>query len=130
MDPARIRAIPLFADLSAEDAETLAGVATEVELDAGTALTQEGEFGHALFAIEQGTADVTVGGQVLRTVGAGDVVGEIAVLASGRRTATVVTTSHVRLIALFKPDVWRLERSAPEVAERLRSLVAAHLEPA
>lgn len=110
--------------------ERLAAVATELQLDEGATITQEGEFGHAVFAIESGTADVQVNEEVVRTVGAGDVVGEIAVLASGRRTATVVATTPVVLIALFKRDVWTLERNAPEVAERLRGLVAERLEPA
>ena len=130
MDPARVRAIPLFADLAAEDVAELAAVATELRFDAGATITQEGEFGHAVFAIERGTADVVSNEQVVGTVGPGDVIGEIAVLASGRRTATVVATSPVELIALFKRDVWGLERRAPEVAERLRALVADHLEPA
>jgi len=130
MDPARIRAIPLFADLSSEDVEQVAAVASELALEAGTTLTQEGEFGHALFAIERGTADVLANGHVVRTVGPGDVIGEIAVLASGRRTATVVATTPTELIALFKRDVWALERSAPAVADRLRELLSEHLDPA
>jgi CRP/FNR family cyclic AMP-dependent transcriptional regulator len=130
VDSARVRAIPLFADLSEEDVEQLATAATELRFDAGATITQEGEFGHAVFAIERGTADVLSNEEVVGTVGPGDVIGEIAVLASGRRTATVVATSPVELIALFKRDVWALERRAPEVAERLRELVADHLEPA
>jgi len=130
VDPARVRAIPLFAALSPEDVDQLAAVATELQLDEGATITQEGEFGHTVFAIERGTADVLSNGQVVRTLGPGDVVGEIAVLASGRRTATVVTTSRTELIAIFKRDVWALERNAPEVAKRLRELVSERLEPA
>ena len=53
--------------------------------------------------------------------------GEIAVLASGRRTATIVAGSPMKLIAIFKRDVWALERRSPEAAERLRGLVADRL---
>jgi CRP-like cAMP-binding protein len=71
--------------------------------------------------IETGTAAVSVnGGTRLREVGPGDVVGEVAVLASGRRTASVVATSPVRVLAWFKRDVWGLEAEAPEAARRLR----------
>ena len=48
-------------------------------------------------------------------------------LASGRRTATVVATSPMKLIAIFKRDVWALEQRSPEAAERLRGLVADRL---
>jgi CRP/FNR family transcriptional regulator, cyclic AMP receptor protein len=129
MDSARIAAIPLLSDLSDSDLARLAEVASEHAVDEGATLTTEGEFGHCLFAVEQGTADVLTDGQVVGSVGPGDVIGEIAVVASGRRTATIVATSPMRLITLFKRDVWALERSAPHVAERLRELLERHLAP-
>ncbi len=128
MDRARIATVPLFAELADGDIDRLAEAATELELEPGAPLTAEGEFGHALFVVESGTAEVLQDGMVIGSIGPGDVVGEIAVLASGRRTATVVATSPMRLIALFKRDVWVLERNAPAVAERLRELLAQHLD--
>lgn len=53
-------------------------------------------------------------------------VGEIAVVASGRRTATIVATSPMRVIVLFKRDVWALEQSSPVISERLRELLTLH----
>ncbi len=88
---------------------------------AGEALMSEGDFGHALFLIETGTADVSVHGEKVAVVGPGDIVGEAAVLVSGRRTASVVATAPVRAIAFFKRDVWGLERAAPAAARRLRA---------
>jgi CRP/FNR family transcriptional regulator, cyclic AMP receptor protein len=70
---------------------------------------------------------VFVHGDKVREVGPGDVIGEIAVLASGRRTASVVATSPVQVIALFKRDVWRLEDDAPEAAGRLRAAMEGHV---
>ena len=129
MDPSRIAAFPLFADLPESDLARLAEAAGEYGIEDGAKLTTEGEFGHCLFAVEEGTADVLADGQVVGSVGPGDVIGEIAVVASGRRTATIVATSPMQLITLFKRDVWALERSAPQVAERLRELLAGHLAP-
>jgi len=124
METARLAAIPLFVGLDDADLAAIASAASEVEVTEGQSLATEGDFGHALYAVESGTADVTADGTKLRTLGPGDVFGEIAVLASGRRTASVVATSPMRLIALFKPAVWALEQRAPQAAERLRALVA------
>lgn len=124
METARLAAIPLFSGLEDEDLAAIASAASEVEAGEGESVATEGDFGHALYAVESGTAEVTSDGKKLGTLGPGDVFGEIAVLASGRRTATVVATSPMRLIALFKPEVWALERKAPVAAERLRSLIA------
>ena len=127
MDRSRLEAFPILSGLGADDLDAIASVASEIEVDAGRVLTAEGDFGHAIFAIEQGMAEVSRDGEVLRALGPGDIFGEVAVLASGRRTADVVSTTPMSLIAIFKRDVWALERRSPEAAERLRALVAERL---
>jgi CRP/FNR family cyclic AMP-dependent transcriptional regulator len=139
MDSSRLAAIPFFADLAGDELAAVASVASEVEIGSGQALVAEGRIGHSLFAIESGTADVIVGGATVRTLGTGDVVGEAAVLAAppdpfaapevaegGLRTASVVATSPMRLIGLFKRDVWALDRRAPVATQRLRALLDEH----
>jgi CRP-like cAMP-binding protein len=116
-------ALPIFEGLPDTELDALAEAVWTVELERGQSLANEGEFGHALFFVELGTADVIRDGSVHAIVGPGDVVGEIAVLASGRRTASVVATSPMRLLALFKRDVWGLEQRAPEAAKRLQAVL-------
>ncbi len=129
MQTERLGAIPLFAGLSPNELEAVCAVAGELEVAAGDTVIVEGDFGHALFAVESGTADVIADGTTVSTVAPGDIVGEIAVLASGRRTASVVATSRLRLISIFKRDVWALERQSPEAAKRLRELLEEHTRP-
>jgi CRP-like cAMP-binding protein len=124
VDTSRLAPIPLFAGLDERDLAPIAAAASEVEAAAGQTIAAENDFGHALYAIESGTAEVSANGKQLRTLGPGDVFGEIAVVSSGRRTASVVSTSPMRLIAFFKRDVWALERDCPEAAERLRARIA------
>ena len=123
MDAARLGSIPFFAALDEDVRSAVAESAFEVEAPEGEQLAIEGDFGYALYAIEAGTADVSIDGAAVGSLGPGDVFGEIAVIASGRRTATVIATSPMRLIALFKRDVWALERRDPAAAARLRALV-------
>lgn len=129
MDRSRIAALVFFAGLPETELDAAAQVATEAEFAPGKQLTNEGDLGHSLFVIESGTAAVTAGGAVVASVGQGDLVGEVAVLASGRRTASVVASSQVRAIEIFKRDVWRLESTAPEAATRLRAAIADHVGP-
>ena len=67
---------------------------------------------------------------MLRTLGPGDVFGEIAVLSGGRRTATVIAQTPMQLVTVLNRDVWRLEREAPDVGAALRARIDEHLEPA
>jgi CRP-like cAMP-binding protein len=124
MDQSRLAGIPLFASLPEKQLQAIAAVVSERTLEKGETLIAEGTFGHGLFAIEEGTAEVRQEGTTIRSVGKGDIVGEIAVLAhAGRRSATVVATSPLRVITLFKRDVWALEREAPEAARKLHELL-------
>jgi CRP-like cAMP-binding protein len=130
VDRARLAANPFFAAVPDDELDAVARVASEVQVAAGEPLTSEGDFGHALFVVDSGTADVTRDGVGVGQVGPGDVVGEIAVLASGRRTASVLATSRLTLISLFKRDVWALEREAPEAARRIRAALDARASSA
>ncbi len=89
---------------------------------------QEGDFGYAMFAIVAGTATVSIDGEDIRTLGPGDVFGEVAVLSGGRRSATVVANTPMRLITVMNRDVWRLERENPKIGSELRATIAACVE--
>src|SRR5262249_44823165 len=75
--------------------------------------------------IESGTAEVRQDGNVIRTVGPGDVFGEIGILATGSRTAFVVATSPVRLAALYIREFKQLERRMPQLTRALPQAMAA-----
>ena len=128
MDATVLEAIPMFEHLPEEDRDRLASVCSTVSVEADTTLVHEGDFGYAMFAIVSGTADVTKDGEVLRTLGPGDVFGEIAVLSGGRRTATVAARTPMELIAVMNRDVWRLERETPDIGAALRQTIADCLQ--
>ena len=128
MDSAVLETIPLFSALEEVRRGELAGVCSELEVDAGTSVVHEGDFGYAMFAIVSGTADVVQDGAVIRSLSIGDVFGEIAVLSGGRRTASVVARTPMRLLAVMNRDLWRLEQETPDVAASLRATIADCLE--
>ena len=126
MDLHRVAEHTFLRELSQDDLEAVARVASPREFATGERLMSQGDFGHCLFLVETGTADVSVDGELVGSVGPGDAVGEVAVLSSGRRTASVVATSPLQAIGLFKRDVWALDREAPEAAQRLRAALEEH----
>ena len=128
MDADGIRDIGVFTDFDESQRACIAGACSELEVEGGTTLTEQGENGYALFAVTSGTADVLRDGQLVRTLGPGDVFGEIAVFVGGQRTATVVSTAPMRLVMLFNGELARLDREVPEVGKALRASVAERLE--
>ena len=118
MDAARLTTIPLFADLPAEEIEIISTFSEERSVPDGTRIVREGDFSDQLSVIEEGTAEVRHGEDVVASLGAGDVVGEAGVLGRSMRNADVVATSPLRLVTLTHWDVKRV----PVAAQRMRDL--------
>jgi CRP-like cAMP-binding protein len=125
MDPDHLKTIPLFSTLSDESLETVSVFASETSVSTGKRLVHEGDYSYDLIVIESGTADVIKDGQVIGSLGPGDVFGEMGMLSGGKRTADVVATSSMRLITLSK---WDLKRISTEVGGQLESLVKERQE--
>jgi len=125
MDASQLETIPHFAELTLDQHRSVASVCDPLDVEEGTILVREGDFGHAVFAVNSGTADVVHEGSVINTLGAGDYFGEIAVMSAGRRSASVVATSPLTLVTIFNREIWRLERESPEIASVLRETISA-----
>jgi CRP-like cAMP-binding protein len=124
MDAARLAQIPLFAALTDDERSEVAACMREVTVEAGTTLANEGDNAYELFVIEAGDADVNKGGEVVRKLGPGDVFGEIGLLATGTRTASVIATSEMHVAAMFSREYKQLEGRMPELAKSLRETMA------
>ncbi len=123
IDVSRIASAPLFGDLPAAELETLAAAMGEAEVDAGTEVVTVDESGSTVYLIEGGEADVVgVAGPTPVTLGPGDTFGEIALLLTGERTATVVARTPMRLLALSGPDFERIRGDVPELERSLHRL--------
>ena len=121
--PSDLAAVPIFASL--DDAE-LAEVAASFEakdVPAGVRLAGEGATGYSFFVIGEGEAAVTAGGETVASLGPGDFFGEMALLGSGRRQATVTTTTPARVLVLFGDDFRRLQAEYPAVTAHLEAVM-------
>lgn len=119
----RVRAIPLFGDLDAYDLAHVARWMEEVRAAPGELLIEQGSMPYELFVIEEGSVDVVRDGEPLATLGAGDVVGEIALLAQRRRMASVVARANVRALALSVEALQEITSEMPELGAELRALM-------
>ena len=128
MDATRLRAVGLFSGLSKGELEQLARWTDEVDVEDGHVLAAEGRFAHEFFVIEEGSAEVTQDGKPIAELGPGDFFGEIGLLETERRTATVVATSPMHLIVMFQREFRAMEREMQPVADRVRAAIRARLD--
>jgi CRP-like cAMP-binding protein len=123
----RLRAIPLFSELSDEDLGKVASWLTVEDVSEGRLLTPEGASGYQFYVIEQGTVEVRRNQQTIGSLGPGDFFGEMAIMGDGRRIADVVATSPTTLFAMFGTSFRELEASLPDVAARIRATLEERL---
>jgi len=121
--------VPLFARCSKKELKQIAPLVDELRVSAGRELITQGRGGEEAFVIVSGTAAVTVDGREVRTAGAGEAVGEMALLdPSALRSATVTATSDMELLVIGAREFHSMLLKHPQVtlqvaiglAERLR----------
>ena len=123
METNRLKSLPLFESVSDEELERIAPFVSEVSVSEGKRLVQEGDYAYEFMAIEEGEAEVRRGDQVLAVLGPGDFFGEMGVIDSERRNATVIAKTGLRLITLDRWDMKRLEKMIPSAAAKIRETV-------
>ncbi len=110
-----IKSVPLFAHCSKKELDALTSEFDEVAVGGGKALATQGEPGREFVVIVDGTAEVTKDGRRVNLLGAGDFLGEIALISGGPRTATVTATSDVDLLVLTSRSFARVTKEMPSV---------------
>jgi CRP/FNR family transcriptional regulator, cyclic AMP receptor protein len=123
----RLEAVPLFSGCSKKELQTIARAVKDIDHPAGTVIAREGEPGIGLFVIEEGDADVTIGGRKKASLGPGDFFGEIALLDGGPRTATVTATTDVKLLGLTEWVFRGLMQEHPAIAIKTLEAMAGRL---
>ena len=120
MDPNRLKAIPIFSEVSDEEAKRLAAYATETSMAEGQILMKQGDYSVELIAIEEGTADVLRDGQKIASLRKGDLIGEMGLFERRPRSADVIATSPMRVIKLTH---WEIRRMSNETVERIKRII-------
>ena len=112
---ASFRTTGLFAGVGPDDADALLGAGETVPFPAGQAIFEIGDHGDAMYVILSGEAQVDVGGRfhVLR---AGDFFGEMALLAPGKRMATVRADGDVQALRISAERFQEFLVQRPRVA--------------
>ena len=116
-----LREVPMFSHLSPEDLEQIAEFAQEQLFLAFSIICREGDPGDSLFIIVHGNVNVVKGTEsgdetVLAVRKDGEFVGEMAILESSRRSATLQADSDVRMLVLDGDSFRAILRDRPEVA--------------
>jgi CRP-like cAMP-binding protein len=126
----RLRTVGLFASLHDDDLRRVGRLVSEVERPAGTILIQEDAHGAEAFVIRSGTVRLEHDGVPIARLGAGEILGEFALIDQRPRSATAVAETDVALLVLSTREFDRLVDEVPAVARRLLAVLAGRVRAA
>lgn len=121
-----------FESLAPTTVETLAGLATRQRFPAGSALFIEGDPGHNVLVIQRGDVKVTAAARdgrevVLDVLGAGAILGELAAMDGGRRSATAVALTEVEVVTISSASFREVAMSNLDLLAALLNEVISRL---
>lgn len=123
VDKSRVAAIRVLADLPAEELDELAAAVSETTVEGGAEVVTLDDWGTGIYFIEDGEAEVlSEGDEATQALVPGDAFGEISLVLTGQRTATVVARTPLRLLTLDGQDFQRIRERVPELERSLRRL--------
>jgi CRP-like cAMP-binding protein len=125
-----IASVPMFCRLGRREKEQVAGLLDEIDVPAGRVLMHQGDLGSEMFVVVSGSFSVERDGRRIAEQGPGSVLGEMALIAEGRRVATITATEPAKLLVAGHREFHELMESHPSVrlqvleglAEKIRSL--------
>lgn len=127
-----LRRVPLFTDLSPQDLVPIATIASEHSYGEGDTIAEQGDPGDEMHIIVTGYVMVILREpsghqQVLAVRSAGDVIGEMAVITSGPRMASLAAKGPVRLLSIGRREFEALLRERPETSLALMRVLCQRL---
>jgi CRP/FNR family cyclic AMP-dependent transcriptional regulator len=124
-----LRTVPLFSTCSMRELRSIAAIADELSFREGTVLCRQGHPGRELFILVEGTVTVERNGAEVNRLGAGDFVGEGALVLSKPRNATITATSPIRALILTGTNFKRLLHDDPAISMKVLETLSERTPP-
>jgi CRP-like cAMP-binding protein len=125
-----LKSIDLFSQLPGEDLVRVAQIAEEVQFEPKETVITEGEIGDSMYLIIDGRVEVLKGKALVLELGAKECVGEMAILDSEPRSATVRASTPVSALKIEREDFYDLLTQKLEIAQGIIKVLTRRLRNA
>ncbi|MFO1148497.1 MAG: cyclic nucleotide-gated ion channel [Alsobacter sp.] len=123
-----IARVPLFADLGAEEVAQIMRLLRSQMVEGGEVIVRRGDVGHSMYLIASGRVEIELSDGRHAYLADGQFFGEMAVLKSARRSATVRALQRTQLLVLDARDLRMLMASRPDIGKRIHEVAHARAE--
>jgi CRP-like cAMP-binding protein len=122
--------VPLFSNCTSEEIDAIAELVQEQPFDAGQIVVTQGTPGQAFYLVLTGRVEILRDGKSLGAFGPGDFFGEMSLLDSAPRSATIRAIDPTTCIMLSSWDFKALLEKTPSIAVRLLEVLSRRLRVA
>jgi CRP-like cAMP-binding protein len=122
--------VPLFQSCTDEEIRAIAEIAQESDFEAGQLIITQGTPGQAFYMILSGRVEIIRDGRSLGAYGPGDFFGEMSLLDSAPRSATIRALDPTRCLMLSSWDFKSLIEKNPSIAVKLLEVLSRRLRVA
>ena len=122
--------VPIFSNCAPEEIKVIAGVAQESFFQPDQVIVTQGTPGQAFYMILAGRVEILRDGVSLGVLGPGDFFGEMSLLDSAPRSATIRALDHVSCVMLSSWDFKALLERHPPIAIKLLEVLTRRLRVA
>ena len=127
LDSAWLRDIRFFADFNDDQLSQVSKLAKKREVAPGEAFIEQGRFGTSCFVVSEAMANVYISDQHVASLGAGQMVGEMAIVDRRPRNASVVAETPMVLVEFGVEEFRKLIEMFPDVNLKVTELLNARL---
>jgi len=120
-----LRNVELFEQFTRKDLEKVAAAGVHMTLPDGKRLIEQGASGYDAYVLLRGTVQVRRNGRLMTTVGAGALIGELALLDQGERTATATCVGECDVLVLSRGTFLAIVDEMPVLAHKLLASLAS-----
>lgn len=118
-DTSQLESLEFFKAFNADQLPSVAALATTVDAQPGSLLTEQGRVGQEAFVVVSGEAEVCVAGEPVASVGPGSLIGEMALIDLRPRSATVRAVTPMTLLRFGSHEFRKLLASMPEAEAKM-----------
>jgi CRP-like cAMP-binding protein len=133
--PKLLKELELFSELNDQELEEVAALAQIRKIDTDTTVFHEGDSSDAIFVVVNGRVKIVTTSSdgkefILTVLGAGQVFGEMGLLETAPRSASVIAITEVELLVIKVADFDHLLNSSPGISRKLMAILSRRLRRA
>ncbi len=127
LDTEWLAGVALFDGFSAAQLEQVAALGERADAEAGALITDQGRVGKECWVVVEGTAKIIMNGEFVTTVGAGSMIGEMALLEHRPRSADVIAETPMVLVSFDVEGFHEILDANPVAKDRISSILTSRL---